>query len=145
MNIQEKIAKLEAELAELKAEAAKPQKWEPMCGPYFINSHGVVKDGLRSDGCRDFGVEFETEQQAETAYRMFRQYHRLINYVLEKAPDWNFKHTAGERSWSVDVYMLSEDAVERGYVAYSNIGMVYMPKHVAEQLAADINSGVFEL
>lgn len=145
MNIQDRIAKLEEELAQLKVEAAKPRKWEPMSWECYVSSTGNINYGSTLEKTRDYGVEFHTEQQANAAARMFRSYHRLINYVLQKEPDWDFTFTRGELNYYVYV---SEETGDAGYDChkyYKHAGLVYMPKHVAGQLAHYINNGVFEL
>lgn len=71
----------------------KPQKWEPKGGIYFVSQSGFVHNDDSTDECREFGMEFETEDAAEIAAVVYRRYHRLYKLAEELnegwEPDWS--------------------------------------------------------
>lgn len=118
-------------------------KWEPRGGSWFVDGAGEVSSYKRNDRISTkFVVERSTKEAAEKAAKQMRLHNRILAYVYEHAPDWN--PTAGDAVYSVFVRY---DGVA-GIVSFSGgvyISVPTMPKEVAEKLADDINSGVFEI
>lgn len=140
-----RVLQAEKELERAKAALAYEERkhWEPLGGRYYVTASGVVGSSTSTEDCRNFGLEYPTEEQAEKAARYMRPRNRLLNYVIgEQAATY-------EPNW--------EDGDERkGYVYYNydtgrydtaftcrveRLGTVYMPVPVAEELAERLNSG----
>jgi hypothetical protein len=79
---------IEAKIAEIESKApVVPVKWEPKGGEYYIEIDGCVNKSLNSTHCaRMFGIERETEEQAEHAVEWMRKFNRLMCWVEENAP-----------------------------------------------------------
>ena len=145
--LQQEIEQLKKQLEEKqKALAAMPEEWEPKGGDYFVCSNGVVySDALYNDAASDtFGVVYATLEQAEKASKAMRAHNRLLAYVAEFAPDWNADwDDATQRKAAVA--FTGERYEYWDYVTARPIGAVIMPRHIARELAAKLNSGEVEL
>ena len=139
--LQQEIEALQKQLEEKqKALAAMPDKWEPKGGEYWVNAHGMVRHDSTAMVTRNYGAEYATRQQAEKAAKAMRAHNRLLAYVAEFAPDYEFKPEGQNhfvydngRKWKAD------------YTSWRIVGAVYMPEDVAAELAAKLNSGEVEL
>ena len=97
MNKLDRIKNLENELAELKAEIIEEEKtkdWNPDGGGFLVCSKGkILSGGCGDEDYRNFGVEFDDEQQAKQSAIAYRRYHRLYRLGLELndgwVPSWN--------------------------------------------------------
>ena len=141
--LQQEIADLQKQLEEKqKALSAMPEKWEPKGGEYWVNAHGLVRHDVTSRVTRDYGAEYATREQAEKAAKAMRAHNRLLAYVAEFAPDyepdWNDGAICIEYAHDEKEYGVDKNFLER-------IGAVYMPEHIARELAAKLNSGEVEL
>lgn len=146
--LQQEIEQLKKQLEEKqKALAAMPDKWEPKGGKWFVTLGGSVSSIGEPHCCvASFGMEYATREQAEKAAKAMRAHNRLLAYVAEFAPDW-------EPDW-LDEYQLKAEvafsALSGEWYAECSVNCfnpsaVYMPEHVAEELAAKLNSGEVEL
>jgi hypothetical protein len=70
------------------AQAAKdvPVKWEPKGGIYCVDINGKVLSSKSHEISRIFGVERETQEQAERAAEWMRKFNRLMCWFEENAP-----------------------------------------------------------
>jgi hypothetical protein len=70
------------------AQAAKnaPAKWGPKGGDYYIEIDGCVNRSTTINSSREFGIERETESQAERAAEWMRKFNRLMCWFEENAP-----------------------------------------------------------
>jgi hypothetical protein len=71
------------------AQAAKsaPVKWELKCGDYYIEIDGCVNQSTTINSSREFGIERETQEQAEHAAEWMRKFNRLMCWFDENAPE----------------------------------------------------------
>ena len=138
--MKQKITELES-LVNTQQEKVDVKQWEPVGGEWYIDYSGDVGEAPSSEECRKFGMERPTEEQAQKARDEMRVYHRLLAYVHEHAPDYEFK--VGGDNCYIEIYAgcgTSEYEFERGG-DYKKVGLVYMPEDVAEELCRKLNSG----
>jgi hypothetical protein len=78
---------IEAKIAEIESKApVVPAKWEPKGGDYYIDLAGNVHGSSSVKESRLFGIERETEEQAERAAEWMRKFNRLQCWFEENAP-----------------------------------------------------------
>ena len=141
--LQQEITELQKQLEEKqKALSAMPDKWEPKGGKYYIFADGCVCRGDSDTDYRLFGNEYATREQAEKAAKAMRAHNRLLAYVAEFAPDYEFEFN--EKNWAV-FYDEMEKLWISDWILVGYAGAVFMPKWTAENLAAKLNSGEVEL
>ena len=118
-----------------------PKKWEPQGGSFYISTDGIVREFSSSKDCCQFGLEYPTRVLAEKAASIMRRNNRMLNYILEHAPE--------------------HDPEGHGYFAYKNpntrsiartISSVLflqapytMPEAVCEELCRRVNDGEVDL
>jgi len=109
-----------------------PKKvWEPQGGEYYLNSTGTIYKGISSEPHH----KFKTIEQAEEAAKLMNTYARLIAYINEIAPchdktgAGDFLYKAPSGFW----YVL--------HTMTPGLGMLTMPKEVAEELCKKLDSG----
>lgn len=141
--LQQEIEALQKQLEEKqKALAAMPDKWEPKGGDFTVHSNGEVGFIGSVYSYRIFGVEYATFEQAEKAAKAMRAHNRLLAYVAEFAPDYKFKFR--EKNWSV-FYNEAEKLWVVDWITVGYVGVVFMPRDVANDLCRKLNSGEVEL
>lgn len=142
MNKLQRIEEMEKQLAALRAEVeqeAKPEQWEPRGGDWYYSSFGA-KHHETTQGCRDFGIERQTKEQAEADYKLSRAYNRLLAYKAEFEPD--FVPVWDDGCWNkFFVYYLQGEWCVSSARNIRMLGVVYFSKEVAEELARRLNSG----
>jgi hypothetical protein len=108
------------------AQAAKdvPVKWDPKGGIYCVDINGKVLSSKSHEISRIFGVERETQEQAEHAAEWMRKFNRLMCW---------FEENAHEHEVSIDFY----DSI-------AGIHFTATPK-VIDDLRTKIRDGVVEL
>ena len=141
--IEATLAKLQAEIAELKQHIIYENQWSPKGGSWYIstNSDSAVKSAT-SEASKEFGVERETKAEAEVAYKAIRSHSRLLAYVNEFDKDW-------EADWNdskqlkyyihFDVLNNTYDCIYNSHI--KNISNVYMSKQCAINLVNKLNNG----
>jgi hypothetical protein len=78
---------IEAKIAEIESKApVVPVKWEPKGGIYCVDINGKVLSSKSHEISRIFGVERETQEQAEHAAEWMRKFNRLMCWFEENAP-----------------------------------------------------------
>lgn len=80
--IERKQRELANELEQLRKDAEKPMPWEPKHGDWGLHGDGSVEYGL-IDAFRLHGSEFDTEEAAKRASKIYRFYHRLCKLAEE--------------------------------------------------------------
>lgn len=66
----------------------KPVKWEPKCGEWCVYGDGEVNGPIKSqDDYRLFGMEFDTEEEAEQALIDYRKMHLAYKWLREQGWD----------------------------------------------------------
>jgi hypothetical protein len=109
------------------AQAAKdvPVKWEPKGGIYCVDINGKVLSSKSHEISRLFGVERETQEQAEHAAEWMRKFNRLMCWFEENAP-----------GHEIDiVFDMSEEVSIR----------FYADRKIIDDLRIKIRDGVVEL
>jgi Fe-S cluster biogenesis protein NfuA len=77
---------IEAKIAEIEGSQS-PVKWEPKGGDYYIDLAGNVHGSSSVKESRLFGIERETEEQAEHSAGWMRKFNRLLCWFDENAPE----------------------------------------------------------
>ena len=117
------------------------KKWEPKGGKFAINSDGSIdSDSFSLEECRNFWTEYQTEELAEKASKAMRIHNRLLAYQLEFCSDYN-------PDWEDDYgkyYIYYSGNANRYIYSYDtychDIGKIYFPEHIAEELCEKLNS-----
>jgi hypothetical protein len=143
--LKQQIEEMEAKLEEMRSELDKAEKWEPEGGRWAILSSGSTAEAPTILEYKFFGTERKTKEAAEKACDEMRVFNRLLAYRDEFAPgyepDWD--NINEEKAY---VYILPNK--EYAFTSECNspdIGKVYMPKDVAEELARKLNIGEVKL
>ena len=144
-SLEQNIERMEKELVEMKVKLKAGEKWVPKGGDWFVDFNGKVKNyrGINLE-CSWFGTSFQTQEQAETASKLMRERNRIIQYVLEHEPNWNFKFVEGEHNYYINFNHKSAEWCY-GFMIRQKSQDILMPKWVAQKLADDLNSGRVEL
>lgn len=126
-------------------------KWEPADGDW-VNFSGmsrpevIVKEDPHFHRAKSIGLLRPTEESAEKSGAMIYSYSRLLAYVDEHKGDWEADwDDFGQPKWMV--YQRSDDQhwlATGSRTDMSVLGTVYMPEHVARELADRLNKGEVE-
>ncbi|MBK2126251.1 hypothetical protein [Fangia hongkongensis] len=123
------------------------KNWEPRGGAYQIGSDGLTFYGYKDNPevC-DFGMSRRTKENATKAAKKMRTFNRLLAYVDEFDPDFEFKHVENdvEHNWLV-FFDQNENKYDCYYYPEKFLGAVFMSKEVARELCRKLNSGDVEL
>jgi hypothetical protein len=143
--IKVKIYDLQKDLAVIMNDAAKPKKWSPVGGDWFIDDEGLIFHHPSSRDIKEFGHERQTEKQAICAVLEMRRFNRLLALRDELCGD-DANWLAGKNN-----YWVYYDYEEDNYGFCSNsimqtIGLVYFSTEASVQRACEmLNSGEVEL
>ena len=138
--MKQKIAELEA-LVNNQQGKSEVKQWEPVGGEWYVDCTGDASEAPSSEGCREFGLERPTEEQAEKARDEMRVYHRLLAYVHEHAPDYEYNPDEDNYYIEKNLYDFSDKYRIDSDSSYKRVGVVYMPEDVAGELCRKLNSG----
>jgi len=143
--IKVKIYELQKDLAVIMNDAAKPKKWHPVGGEWFINQpdDAVEYWKMSTVDTRDAGLERPTEQQAERAAVEMRRFNRLLA----------LRDELGAGNWIIGKtnYYIYYDYINGNYRVCTNsstqiMGAVYFTSQESVKKACDmLNSGEVEL
>jgi hypothetical protein len=150
--LMQEVDLLKMQLMESKAQILNREvtPWEPKGGSWYILIEGV-RFSTSSKKHRQFGLVYETEEQAKLARDNMRTRNRLLAYVAEHDIDEN------GNQW---VPVWKDNKQPKGLVLYDGyretyeattvwgnqlVGAVYMSQKCAEKLAKDLNSGRVKL
>ncbi len=142
--MKERIEELEKELAALKAQL----KYEPKYGTYFINGNGNIVQATKECVVYDYvnsGRAFDTKEKAEKARDIMVKHDIILKYVIDHAPDYEPDWTnPNEYKWFVEYKCEHRKYIADWWSNYRPVGLVFMPKSVAEKLADDLNNNRIE-
>lgn len=118
------------------------KQWEPAGGAWYISGNGLINEGPHGDSYREFGTERPTKELSEKARDAMRIHNRLLSYVHEHAPDFEFNPVFLNYFVFKDH---SEDKWKKGNIDFYHPGLVYMPGDVARSLVEKLNNGTVVL
>ena len=117
-------------------------RWEPQSGEWYVETSGKVSMGWSIKRTQFFGVERQTEEEAEYAARQMRIHNRLLAYVAEFDKDWKADWTnADQGKYFVDFNHVTNEYCVNKRTYSRTIGQVYMSKECVEELCSKLNSG----
>ena len=117
-------------------------RWEPQSGEWYVETSGKVSMGCSIKRTQSFGIERQTEEEAEYAARQMRIHNRLLAYVAEFDKDWKADWTnADQGKYSVDFDHVTNEYCANRRTYTRTIGQVYMSKECAEELCSKLDSG----
>ena len=146
-DLQKELQALKAKVAELESRIVTEPvaKWQPKGGDWYIGYGGEVVKSVTSSEGREFGLERDTQAQAERASVEMRMFNRLLALRDElcgnKEVDWTndeekyyvyFSHESG--AW----YVSSDEFCE-------SIQPYFTSENVAQKACDMLNSGEVEL
>jgi len=132
----EELRKQHAELTKEIEELESVKVWEPEGGGYVVNMDGIsILEDLPEEVLQ-FGIGRKTQSLAIKAHHKMRVFNRLLAYVDEFAPGYEF--VMGERNYYV---YKGSASFSYGVDDVMDIGKVYMPKQTAIELCEKLNSG----
>ena len=146
-----KIEAAEAELANLKAELNKPDKFEfkyPHGSSFLIDKNHVIKEATGT--CKSYlanGMYRAKLNNAEQAVQLNRE-SNLIGAIAEQIdPDFASKVLWGgdSRNYYIEYNINSKQYVLVSTSFFKTPGVVFMPKEVAEQVCEILNSNQVSL
>ena len=112
-----------------------PEQWEPEEGGYRMYGNNKINRILSVDtGYRLAGNERLTKEQAELDAKAKRVFDRQLAYRAEFAPMYT-----SNSGWYV--YQNDNDEWLASVTHYVVVGMVCMPKQIAEDLVVKLNAG----
>ncbi len=111
--IKKEIADLKTRIQELENQIAKPIKWSPVGGDWWIKGEGDVVEALQSPLAKEFGSERPTQHQAERAAIEMRKFNRLLalrdELCDDDVVDWNTReakyflcHNGESKTWNIN-------------------------------------------
>jgi hypothetical protein len=116
--------------------------WEPKGGDWYVKISGDVGAGMSTAPCRLFGNEFQTETEAIADAIALRARNRLAAYVREFAPEWKADWSdSNQKKWFVYFDFRGSEWGISYNIHNKSACEVYMPEHVARELAKKLNSG----
>ena len=116
-------------------------RWKPQSGEWYVEASGKVSMGWSTKRTQFFGVERQTEKEAEYAARQMRIHSRLLAYVAEFDKDWKADWTnADQDKYFVDFNDVTNEYYTNKRTYSRTIGQVYMSKECAEELCRKLNS-----
>ena len=116
-------------------------RWKPQSGEWYVDTSGKVSLGCSIKRTQFFGVERQTEEEAEYAARQMRIHNRLLAYVAEFDKDWKADWTnADQDKYFVDFNHVTNEYYVNKRACSRAIGQVYMSKECAEELCRKLNS-----
>lgn len=145
--INQRIQAIESELAELKAELNKPDKFKfkyEFSNTYNVTGHTVVQNctGEINDALQNFRYR-QTEANAKADFQLQKELMCIGALAEQIDPDYKSKI-----DWNCTYsgkYFISYDVKKNTYVSFMRdthreLGVVYMPKDVAEKVCEILNN-----
>ena len=113
--------------------------WEPEGGEYAVNIDGIVIHQDFPSCVSKFGIGRKTKALAFKAHDKMRVFNRLLAYVDEFAPDYEFEY----ENDNCCIYYDNDDNEFKFdiFMQLQYLGTVYMPRQVAIDLCKKLNSG----
>jgi hypothetical protein len=143
--IKVKIYELQKDLAVIMNDAAKPKKWSPVGGEYFVCTNGSVYEGHTEKEMRLFGLERPTEAQIERAAIEMRKFNRLLALRDELCGDEVVNWRSNDSKFHIHFHT-TDKIWFVGLEFQCQFIMPYFTSQEAAQKACDmLNSGEVEL
>ena len=151
--INQRILTIESELAELKAELNKPDKFKfkyEFSNTYNVTGHTVVQNctGEINDALQNFRYR-QTEANAKADFQLQKELMCIGALAEQIDPDYKSKIYADCGSMIYSIYKDNYTNIFKTHNTYysSNrrLGVVYMPKDVAEKVCEILNNKGVEL
>jgi hypothetical protein len=146
-DLQKELQELKAKVADLESRiAAEPvAKWQPKGGDWYIGYGGEVVKSVTSSEGSEFGLERDTQAQAERAAVEMRRFNRLLALRDELCGDKEMDWTDNEEKYRV--YFSHERG--RWYVTLDvfceSIASYFTSDELAQKACDMLNSGEVEL
>ena len=148
-DLQKELNALKAKVAELESRiVAEPvAKWQPKGGDWYVSVNGkTFCYTTRNEGCREFGTERQTEEQAERAAVEMRRFNRLLALRDELCGDAVANWTDNESNKWILYFDNKDNEWTTGKNQYMQYVGVYFTSDELAQRACDmLNSGEVEL
>ena len=148
-DLQKELQELKAKVAELESRiVAEPvAKWQPKGGDWYVSVNGkTFCYTTRNEGCREFGTERQTEEQAERAAVEMRRFNRLLALRDELCGDAVANWTDNESNKWILYFDNKDNEWTTGKNQYMQYVGVYFTSDELAQRACDmLNSGEVEL
>jgi len=140
--LQKDINELKAKLDLMESELNKPEPWQPRRGEWFIDRMGEVANSISTKEYREFGAEYQTEEQGEWARDKMRSFNRQLAWLAENDDGWradwsdrlqekhSIYHIVKNNKYNIDSNCI---------IRYLNI--IYMSEENAKKLCELLNNG----
>lgn len=133
-------ALMQGESVTIEPPKPKAEKWQPKGGEWFVNARGEIERLPTEQVTREFGVEYQTKEQAEKARNAMRKYNRLLAWLAENddgwVADWD---NDDQEKWSVRYHHTSKSYETVYNYTIRSLGSVYMSQASAEKLRKLLN------
>ena len=122
-----------------------PTKWEPKAGKWYVSAEGKVQEFVSSKESKEFGMEYQTKEQAEWAAKQMRSFNRQLAWLAEHDDGWKADWTNVEQRYYIrynhntGIYFVSSNWSRQ------TINTIYMSRTNAELLAQQLNDGIVKL
>lgn len=151
LDLQKELQELKEKVVDLESRILFPNepvaKWQPSGGDWYVSVNGkTFCYTTRNEGCREFGTERQTEEQAQWASIEMRRFNRLLALRDELCGDEEVDWENGEEKHYL--YHWNGDAPKWriGIDTYSRVQTPYFTSYDLAQKACDmLNSGEVEL
>ena len=144
-DIKKEIADLKTRIQELENQIAKPKKWSPVGGEYYICNGNAIKAPSSMNAPREFGIERPTKEQVERAVIEMCRFNRLLalrdELCGDDLPDWGSKTSDKWKVYRENKY--GEWNVGMQYM--QDVGVYFTTKEHAQRACDMLNSGEVEL
>jgi len=140
--LQKDINELKAKLDLMESEFNKPKQWQPRGGDWFIDRAGEVANVISTKECREFGVEYQTSEQAEWARDLMRSFNRQLAWLSENDDGWRANWSEGiqDKYWVYYVAKYNTYNIDSScLIRYLNI--IYMSEENAKKLCELLKNG----
>ena len=147
MNNEEKLKQLREtiELAQKQIEELQKPKFEICRNGYYVGvTGGLLGPGEYHSGAEGRALVFNTAEIALRVDKILEPSRFIAQYVFEHAPDYAPDFEDGEAE---KCYVVFTDGVYKIHSnnRIQNLGVVYMPRHIAVALCKLLNSGEYKL
>ena len=116
------------------------EEWNPSGGDYVITHNGTItNDGQTStNSARDYGAEFDDQDQAEQASKDYKRYHRLYRLALELNNGWTANWDDMTEKYSIYYNNDSKKLEIANYSRLAHLSVVLFKSEKIAQKAIDI-------
>lgn len=122
----------------------KATKWEPQEGAWYIDLAGCVSryNANITENIKNFGVTYQTEEQAEWARDKMRTHNRLLAWLAENDDGWREDWREDNNgNWGVDYSFVDKEYTTYDYSYTKDLIGIFMSEENANKLCKLLNSG----